>query len=290
MKKIMIIGFAASVAVGCNTTEVETPSEDVAITDNESSGNSETSIIDSEQTVEDDKKLNNGITIKWFEHGEGEKLTSGDLVQIDYKVQLEDGKVVDGNHLLTDPKTGKSMESMPFMIGFGMQTEGWDIALKELRVGDFAEIFIPSELARGEKGIKDLIPPNADNVLRIRILEKTKPTREVDGNKVWVFEENSANTIKFNESNEIEFHTIVSTESSPMYVNTFRDNAPFRLRLEDGGTVPGLKKALINAKKSDRMFVLVPSEEAYGSSGYQDVVKPNEDILYNILVMNVSDK
>ena len=35
------------------------------------------------------------------------------------------------------------------------------------------------------------------------------------------------------------------------------------------------------------MFVFVPSSEAYKSKGYLDVVKPNEDLLYNVLVLNV---
>jgi FKBP-type peptidyl-prolyl cis-trans isomerase len=73
-----------------------------------------------------------------------------------------------------------------------------------------------------------------------------------------------------------------------MFVNTYRNNEPFRYKLTDHGLVPGLRNALINAKKSDRMFILVPSSEAYGSAGYLDFVKPNEDLFYNVLVMDVS--
>ena len=243
----------------------------------------EISQLDETKEVVNKLEMENGIIIQWFEHGKGEKLIDGELVSIDYKVALADGKIVDGNHLL-------KKESMPFMIGFQMQTKGWDVALKELKVGDFAEIFIPSDLARGEKGIKGLIPPNADNVLKIRVIEKIKPTRNVDGNKVWVFEENEKSKKLFSEENEIQFHCMVSSPTNPMYVNTYRENKPFSLKLEDSGTVPGLKKALINAKKSDRMFVLVPSTEAYGSKGLLDIVKPNEDLFYNILVMDVINK
>ena len=67
---------------------------------------------------------------------------------------------------------------MPFMVGFNMQTKGWDIALRQLKVGDFAEIIIPSELARGSKGIEGLIPPNADNILKIR------PPLTIDNNDI----------------------------------------------------------------------------------------------------------
>lgn len=232
--------------------------------------------------VKEEKKLENGIVISWLEQGKGEKIADGDVIMIDYKVRLEDSSVIDGNHLL-------NLDAMPFMVGFQMQTKGWDIALKELRIGDFAYIKLPSKLARGKNGIDGLIPDDADNFIAIRILSKKKPTRTRDGNKVWVFEENKLNKKKFGEDSKIVFHSMASSPTSPLYYNSFRTNVPFELRLEDNGVIPGLKKALINAKKGDRMFVLVPSEEAYGSKGYLNIVKPNEALFYNVLVMDVLD-
>ncbi|MBL1281580.1 MAG: FKBP-type peptidyl-prolyl cis-trans isomerase [Fluviicola sp.] len=268
--------------LSCDTTGVKKNTADNPSKDDASLVKEEVkaNVLDQPAVVIDKEELGNGVIIKWIEHGKGELVKKGDMVQIDYKVFLEDNDVVDGNHLI-----GK--ESIPFMVGFQMQTKGWDIALQKLKVGDYAEVFIPSELARGEKGIKDVIPPNADNILKIRIIEKVKPTREVDGNKVWVFEENASNKLLFGEKTEIEFHSMVSTPSNPLYVNTYRGGAPFKLRLNDSGTVPGLKKALINAKKADRMFILIPSTEGYGNRGYQKLVKPNEDLFYNIFVMDV---
>lgn len=280
MKKLIVAIFSLSlVLASCDTSGVK--KEKVDSTDKpEKEQSHERSDLDQEHAVSDEKKMDNGIIIRWFEHGSGEKVKDGELIEIDYKVLLKDRTVVDGNHLL-------KMESMPFMVGFNMQTKGWDIALRELKVGDFAEIIIPSDLARGSKGIEGLIPPNADNILKIKILKKKTPTRSVDGNKVWVFEENINNKLKFDEGKEIEFHCMTSTPTNAFYVNTYRMNEPFKMRLEDSGLVPGLKKALINAKKSDRMFVLVPASEAYGAKGYLDIVKPNEALFYNILVMDV---
>ena len=34
--------------------------------------------------------------------------------------------------------------------------------MKELKVGDFVEIVLPGDLARGKAGIKDLIPPGVE--------------------------------------------------------------------------------------------------------------------------------
>lgn len=242
---------------------------------------SSVNILDRDHKVIAKKKLADGLSIEWYEQGKGETLNDGDLVLIDYKVKLKDGSVVDGNHLLK--KT-----SLPFLIGFGLQTKGWDIALKEMKVGDFARVLIPSDLARGDKGIEGLIPPNADNLLFIRILKKVNPNKIVDGTKVWLLEENKDNKLKFNEKTQIVFHGMASSPTSSMYVNTFRTNQPFTFKLADHGLVPGLRKALINAKKSDRLYVVVPAAEAYGSAGYLDLVKPNESVFYNILVMDVT--
>jgi FKBP-type peptidyl-prolyl cis-trans isomerase len=240
-------------------------------------------MLDATHKVIASKKMSDGIQINWFQKGKGKHLEDGDLVMIDYKVKLTNGKVVDGNHFL-------HKKSMPFLLGFGLQTKGWDLALKELQVGDFARIHLPSELARGKKGIKGWIPPNSENDIYIRILSEAKPTRVVGGTKVWILEENKRNKLKFNSNTQIIFHGIASSPSKPMYANTFRTNNPITFKYGDYGLVPGLVKALENSKKSDRMFVLVPSNEAYGSTGYLDCVKPNESVFYNIFVMDVVKK
>ena len=285
MKKSGLI-FLLLVLVSCGTEGVEKEEGNSERSENSTENNAEIqpvegqNVLDENQKIVDEKTLDNGISIKWIEHGEGENVINGEVYKLDYKVYLEDQQVIDGNHLLNKPY-------IPFLVGVNMQTKGWDIALNELRIGDFAEIFIPSELARGDKEVKGLFPANSNNILRVRILSKMEPTRVVDGNKVWVFEENPNNTVLFDETTKITFHAMVSTISNPLYINTYRENKPFEMKLEDHGLVPGLKKALINTKKSDRMLVLVKSEEAYGSKGLVDLVKPNEDIFYNILVMDV---
>ncbi|MFT5581996.1 MAG: FKBP-type peptidyl-prolyl cis-trans isomerase [Psychromonas sp.] len=222
----------------------------------------------------------NGIKIHWIKKNNGESIKDGDVVDIDYKVYLTDGKLIEGNHLL-------NKESFPFMVGFQMQTLGWDIALKEMKVGDKAEVFIPSALARGEKGIEGMIPPNSDNVVYIEIIRKRKPTRIVEGNKVWVFEENKNNRTLFNMENNIVFHAMTSSPDLPLFANSFRQNKPFSFTMKDAGLVPGLKKALLGSKKADRFYVWVKSDDAYGVKGYQDIVKPNQSLFYNIYVMDV---
>lgn len=227
-----------------------------------------------------DKKLKNGVKITYFIHGEGPSFKAGDVAQINYEVLLKDGSMVDGNKLL-------KKDWLPFLVDFGMQTPGWDIAFKELRVGDFVEIYLPSEMARGKNGIKGLIPPNSENFIRIKVVGKLKPTKIIDGTKIWLLEENKENKKLAAEDSEIDFHYIVGSQSKPHYDISYRRNQPYLFKFSDFGIVRGLKKALINAKKSDKLWIVIPPAEAYGNKGLVDLVKPNEFIFYDIFIMDV---
>lgn len=230
--------------------------------------------------IKDQKLFGNGLKIKWFKHGVGELVNNEDVVQINYQVFLEDGTLVDGNELLSRPK-------LPFLVGYGLQTKGWDQALTSLHVGDFVEIFIPSALARGKDGIKGLIPPNANNIIRLKVIEKMKPSKVVDGVKVWLLEENKKETKHASETSQVEFHYMVGTSTNPKYDISYQRNQPFKLKFDDKGIISGLKKGLLNAKRSDKLWIVVPTEQAYGSKGYLDLVKPNEKIFYDVFVMEV---
>lgn len=239
--------------------------------------------LDKVHKVVDEKELENGIKIKWYSHGEGDLVKNGDMVNIDYKVFLENGEVIDGNHL-------QKLPSFPFMVGFQMQTESWDLALKEMKIGDFAEVFIPAAEMRGSDEIEGLIPKNSNNILKIRLISMNEPTKVIDGTRIWLMNENKSQSDIFKEDKRISFHCWVSTPSNPRYFNTEWENNPYSYSLDDSGLVPGLRKALINAKKADLMLIHIPANEAYDTKGYLDLVKPNEDLLYRVFVMEVRDK
>ena len=228
-------------------------------------------------------EMDNGIVIKWFEKGTGAKLQDYHAYKIMYEVLLEDGTVVDGSKII-------NRKWVHFLLGFQIQTKGWDIALRELKIGDFAEISIPSELARGKIGIKGLIPPDAKNILKIKVLEEIEPDRIVDGTKVWELATSKKYADqKATENSEIIYDYVVSTPSNPRYVNSHYNGAPYNFHFDDQGIVIGLKKALFGVSKMDRLWVVVPPDQAYGKKGLLDVIKPNEYVLYDLFIGDVQD-
>ena len=277
--KIVYFCMALSL-VGCNVEGVkkEINEDKNIVSDLKKTNSTNKTLVPTK--IKNELKLKDGLEIKWFKHGEGEKLKEEDVININYQVFLEDGTLVDGNELL-------NRASLPFLVGYGMQTKGWDLALLHLKVGDFVEIFLPAKLARGKYGVKGLIPPNANNIIRVKILSKIKPTRKTDGVKVWLLEENKDELTTATESNTIDFHYMVGTKSNPKYDLSYRRGVPFRMRFSDNGLVSGLKKGMLGVKRSDKVWVLVPPEEAYGNQGLLDLVKPNEKLFYDIFVVEV---
>lgn len=233
-----------------------------------------------EEKASDTLKLNNGIIITYFKKGKGEKLKKGEVVKIDYRAKLEDGTIYDGNHMV-------KKSTIPFLVGWNQQTSGWDIALQELRVGDDVDIFLPAKFARGKKGIKGVVPPNANNILSMRIVERFEPTSEVDGIQIWKYDElkTPGDSIKLNDRVKINYW--VSSESNPRYNNSYRSGEPFKMKVGDGNVVAGLNKALQFAREGDRLMILIPSKEAFGQDGLIEMVKPGEDIFYDVQISEI---
>ncbi len=286
MKIVLFFAFSI-VLFSCNVEGVKSDEEnkelDEQLANDTTSNQTETKTIDEvtqEEVRQDSVLLENGIRITWFKKGEGKKLKKGEVVKIDYRNKLEDGTVYDGNHLVKRPY-------LPYTVGWGQQTPGWDIAMKHLRVGDDVDIFIPANLARGEKGIKGLVPPNSNNILSLRVLDIMEPIKEVDGIKIWKVDERKQPGDSINFKDEVYLDYWVSSTSTPRYDNSYQRSTPFHLVMGDGNIVPGLYKALHFAREGDKLLVYIPSHEAYGDKGLKELVKPGEDLLYDIRIGKV---
>lgn len=230
--------------------------------------------------VADVKSFSNGLVIKWILKGKGRKLKKGEMALIDYRLALPDGKIVDGNNRV-------NMPFIPFVIGYNMQTPGWDLAFQELTPGDFVKIEIPADLALGSKELKGIIPANSDNWLYVKVVALVTPSVNEDGVTSWKVKDGEGASLAKDPSKEISFHAMVSTESKASVMNTRLGNYPLKYSPGQKTIVPGLRKIMKNAKKGERYFIILEAPQAYGARGYADLVKPNEQVFYNIEIMDI---
>lgn len=284
MKTILILALVIGCAA-CSTEGVKKDPKPKKKQDETAQNGPKTAeqLLEPYKTVQAKKEFPNGLKIQWFEKGTGEAVKDGEVYEINYKVKLANGEVIDGNHLL-------KRDWLPFLVGFNMQSKGWDMAMTEMHVGDFTEVYLPANLARGREKIDGLVPPNSPNIIFLRIGKRIEPTREIEGTRVWCLEEKKDNDVIVKDVSSVGVHYFVGSKSNPRYDNSYQRNLPFRFHMDDFGLVPGFRKALINAKLHDKLWIIVPADQAYGKKGYLDLVDPNESMFYDLFITEVDGK
>lgn len=104
-------------------------------------------------------------TLKITDHvtGKGKETSRGALCLAHYEGFLEDGSKFDSSH-----DRGKPFQ---FVFGTGRVIKGWDQGLVGMKEGGKRELFVPSELAYGERQVGDIIPPHSNLRFVIELLE-----------------------------------------------------------------------------------------------------------------------
>ena len=219
-----------------------------------------------------------GIVIDWIEKKNSRSLKQGELIMLEYRLSLPDGKIIDGNNRM-------KMPYLPFVLGYNMQNKGWDEALTFLSIGDLARIKIPAKLAYGKKGLGDLIPPNSENWLFVKVHGVVAASSNSKGVKIWELRSGEQNERK--KDAKVKFHMIASTESKANIFNTYASNFPVTYTKGQKNYPEGLRQVLNNAKTGQQLFVVLDPEVAYGTSGYMDLVRSNEKVFYNLKILEV---
>ena len=127
-------------------------------------------------------KTKSGLEYKITQKGNGKKAAKGAPIYIHYAGFLEDGTLFDSSIESVATAFGKFDQRradanqyipIPFQAGQkeGM-IPGFIEGLEYLSFGDKAVLFIPSRLAYGEAGAGGVIPPNANIIFEVQLLEK----------------------------------------------------------------------------------------------------------------------
>ncbi|MES2853026.1 MAG: FKBP-type peptidyl-prolyl cis-trans isomerase, partial [Bacteroidota bacterium] len=123
-----------------------------------------------------------GLAYKITQKGTGVKPANGTTFYFHYAGYFEDGTLFDSSYEDVCKNYGKydanraaqnGYQAFPFEAGKkdGM-IPGFIEGLENMSFGDKAVVFIPSNLAYGERGAGSVIPPNTTLVFELEMLEK----------------------------------------------------------------------------------------------------------------------
>lgn len=107
--------------------------------------------------------MTNELKITDITIGEGKEAVKGALIKTHYRGCLEDGTQFDSSHDRGQP--------FQCVIGTGRVIKGWDIGIMGMKVGGKRTLFVPAQLAYGERQIGAHIKPNSNLIFEIELLE-----------------------------------------------------------------------------------------------------------------------
>ena len=103
-----------------------------------------------------------GLRITELKEGDGTVASAGQVVVVNYRGTLENGKEFDSSY-------GRGPFSFP--LGAGRVIKGWDEGVSGMKVGGKRKLVIPPDLAYGTRGAGGVIPPNATLIFEVELLD-----------------------------------------------------------------------------------------------------------------------
>lgn len=105
--------------------------------------------------------LPSGVQYRVIEEGSGKQVAATSEVTVHYRGSLADGLEFDSSFARGEPVKFKVNEVI----------KGWQEALPRMKVGDHWQIFVPADLAYGERGQAPRIGPNQALVFDIKVID-----------------------------------------------------------------------------------------------------------------------
>ena len=127
-----------------------------------------------EEVSETSSSETSGLKIRKIQNGYGRSAQAGDFVTVHYTGWLYDESAPDNRGAKFDSSVDRG-QTFQFPLGAGRVIKGWDEGVAGMLIGETRELVIPPELAYGERGAGNAIPPGATLVFEVELFGADAP-------------------------------------------------------------------------------------------------------------------
>jgi len=202
--------------------------------------------------------------------GTGEPPQMADFVRIHYVGTLEDGT-----------QFGSSIGGEPavFWTGVNALIPGWDEGIGSMKVGGKRRLIIPPDLAFGERGSGNVIPPNATLIFEVELLA-ILPRVKIEDIVV-----GSGAAPKAGDT--LVMHYTGTLEDGTKFDSSVDRGEPFEFQIGGGQVIPGWDQGIITMKAGGKRRLTIPPELGYGEPGRGDVIPPNATLIFEVELLEI---
>lgn len=256
-----------------------------------------------------------GIYFKTLKKGSGLKPKDGQMLITHYDLNILEGK------LIYSSKTSNTTVDFAFNSQF--ETEGFKVALRNMSKGEIAEFLIPSNLAFGEKGMRDKIAPYCAIIYHLEIIDilskedyKNIKENEKEKENISLKSEEIKKIEKYLTDNNLSNNP--TTESGLYYMESKKGKGPriksgdkikvhYSLYLLDGklvdssvergipldievdktSVIQGWHEGLKLMNVGSKAKLLIPSSLGYGDRKRSEDILPYTPLLFELEVLEI---
>jgi len=204
--------------------------------------------------------------------GTGATPATDDWVTVQFTATLQDGTLIGASSMRGGPT------SIP-LADLAKEVAGWAEGMSTMKVGGIRQLVIPPNLAYGDQGAGNAIPPNATLVFVVEMID-TKPAPKVDFTDVVVgtgAEATSGMNLTVNYTGTLTNGTVIDSSAG---------KSPAEFVLNAGQVMPGWEQGLPGMKVGGTRVLTIPAELAYGSQGTAQI-PPDSTLIYQFELLDV---
>jgi peptidylprolyl isomerase len=259
----------------------------------------------------------NGIYYIEIERGKGKFPQVDEYATVHFTVSL-----LDGQHLFSSADAGQPLE---FQIGSRFENDGFQKVVQRMKLGGKAEAIVPSELAFGAQGMRNIVPPYSPLFYEVeligimskeeydkKILEKEAQQKAEEAMKEKqemidlqnYLEENNI-TVAPRESGLVYIETQAGSGDQPEagqkvkvhYTGTLLDGTKFDSSLDrgepleftigQGQVIKGWDEGIALMKEGGKATLIIPSSIGYGARGAGGIIQPYSTLVFDVELIEV---
>jgi peptidylprolyl isomerase len=250
------------------------------------------------------KPDNTGLIFQDTRVGIGPLAKKGDLVTVEFSILS-----LDGTEIFSTKQQG---EPVFFELGQPFDTKGMDEALLKMRKGGQARIIMPSNLAFGEQGRGNLVPPYTTLISDIELVDiksKKEYSDEQQGGETGIINKylkDNGITASPTASGLYYIEREKGTGPAPQtgdkvkvwYTGKLVDGTvfdasenrgqPYEFALGQGRVIKGWDEGIALMKQGGKATLIIPSKLGYGERGSGQRIPPFSPLVFEVELQGVT--